>query len=139
MNTTAPKPLPRPDLDSAPFWDGVKAGELRVQRCGACGNLRWPAREICPRCTAPDAEWVRVSGRGTIASWLRTHQLFFSSFKDDLPYVTVQVRLDEQPDLLMLGGWTGAGEPRSGAAVEAVCEPAGADAAIVNWRLAKEG
>lgn len=144
MNHPAPpKPLPRPDLDSLPFWEGVTAGELRVQRCGACSGLRWPAREICPRCHAPNSDWVRVSGRGTIASWLRTHQVFFGSFKDDAPYVTVQVRLDEQPDLLMLGGWAGEGEPVSGAAVQAVFVPASdgnaPGATIVHWRLAKEG
>ena len=138
-NPLPPKPLPRPDLDSLPFWQGVQVGELRVQRCGACGRLRWPAREICPACHAPDGEWIRVSGRGTIASWLRTHQVFFGAFKPDVPYVTVQVRLDEQPDLLMLGGWAGAGEPKSGAAVEAVFVPAGEGATLVHWRPATEG
>ena len=28
--------------DSRFFWDGTKAGELRIQRCNACGAKRFP-------------------------------------------------------------------------------------------------
>ena len=31
-------PLPRPTALSRPFWEGCREGELRVQRCLACGG-----------------------------------------------------------------------------------------------------
>ncbi|NKR63394.1 hypothetical protein GS486_07760 [Rhodococcus hoagii] len=31
-------PLPEPTVLSKPFWDGCVAGELRYQRCTACGH-----------------------------------------------------------------------------------------------------
>ena len=97
------RPVPVLDRDSAPFWDGVAAGELRLQRCGGCGAYRWPARAICNRCHSFDADWVAVSGRGTVIGWVRTHQLFMRAFQDDVPYVTIQVQLDEQDDIQMIG------------------------------------
>ena len=97
------RPVPVPDRDSAPFWDGVAAGELRLQRCGGCSAYRWPARAICNRCHGFDADWVAVSGLGTVTGRVRTHQLFMRAFQDDVPYVTIQVQLDEQDDIQMIG------------------------------------
>ncbi len=42
------KPLPQPDRDSLPFWQGTRAGELRVQRCNACSRYRFPPRAAPP-------------------------------------------------------------------------------------------
>ena len=28
---------PVPDADTQPYWAGIAAGELRLQRCAACG------------------------------------------------------------------------------------------------------
>jgi hypothetical protein len=97
------RPVPHPDRDSAPYWEGVSAGELRLQRCSGCGAYRWPARAICNRCHSFQAEWVAVSGLGTIISWVRTHQVFMRAFQDDVPYVTVEVQIDEQDDIRMIG------------------------------------
>ena len=36
--------LPDPeDEDARPFWEGTARGELRVQKCSACGHPRWTA------------------------------------------------------------------------------------------------
>ena len=105
------RPLPHPDRDSAPYWEGVRAGELRLQRCSSCGAWRWPARAICNRCHSFAAEWVAVSGLGTIISWVRTHQVFMRAFQDDVPYVTVEVQLDEQDDIRMIGRLADPGTP----------------------------
>ncbi len=41
---------PRPAIthDNAFFWEGVAAGELRIQRCQPCGRLRHPPGPMCP-------------------------------------------------------------------------------------------
>jgi uncharacterized OB-fold protein len=95
------KPIPIPDRDSTPYWNGVAARELRLQRCVDCGAWRWPARAICNRCRSFAADWVRASGLGRVVSWIRTHQPFIHSF--DTPYVTVEVQLDEQDDIRLIG------------------------------------
>jgi len=38
--------------DTAFFWDGTARGELRIQRCGGCGALRYPPGPMCPACGA---------------------------------------------------------------------------------------
>jgi len=126
------KPLPRPDRDSAPYWEGIAAGELRLQRCTDCGAWRWPARAICNRCRSFAAEWVKASGLGTVVSWIRTHQLFIRSFADDVPYVTMEVQLDEQDDIRLIGRLAEPGrEPEIGMRVRAEFTR---DPALVVWR-----
>ncbi len=44
-----------------------------------------------------------VSGRGFVRSWTVVRQSFLPGFEDDLPFVLVDVELEEQPDLRMIG------------------------------------
>ena len=108
MSEAVAKPLPHPDRDSEPFWRGLREGELRVQRCRACAALRWPPRAICNRCHAFDAEWIALSGRGRVASWVRNHQAFSPAWRGELPYDVVLVALEEQDDLRLVGRLEGA-------------------------------
>ncbi|MBB2941154.1 hypothetical protein FB565_000858 [Actinoplanes lutulentus] len=59
--------------DTAFFWDGITAGELRIQRCGECGALRHPPGPACPRCGALKQEHTVASGLGTIHSFTVHH------------------------------------------------------------------
>ncbi|MDB5396337.1 MAG: hypothetical protein JWM91_3843 [Rhodospirillales bacterium] len=128
------KPLPVPDRDSAPFWEGVRAGELRLQRCNGCGSYRWPARAICNHCHSFDTDWLAVSARGTVTSWVRTHQAFMRAFQDEIPYAVIQVQLDEQDDIQMIGRLADPGlEPTIGMRVRADFAPADGDPPLVVW------
>jgi len=82
------------------FWEGADAGELRVQRCGACGYLRYPSAAWCPECLSEDSEWQRLSGRGTVLSTLVFHQAYHPAWKDRIPYNVVLVQLDEGPRMI---------------------------------------
>jgi hypothetical protein len=44
-----------------------------------------------------------VTGNGMIRSWIVLHDSFLPGFADDLPFVLVDVELDEQRDLRMIG------------------------------------
>jgi len=114
MSEIDEKPLPYPDRDSQPYWQALSEGRFELQRCDACETLRWPPRAICNRCHSFDATWGEVPRNGRIVAWTRTHQVFAPAFRDDVPYVNVQVALDEQDDILMIGGWCGEGEPHAG-------------------------
>ena len=60
-----------------------------------------PPDVVCPHChsTDPDFMFTPVSGRGAVRSWTVMHQSFLPGFDDDLPFVLVDVELDEQADL----------------------------------------
>ena len=61
---------PQVNRDTAYFWEGTAAGELRIQQCGDCGALRHPPGPSCPQCHAFDRRHVVASGRGTVHSYV---------------------------------------------------------------------
>jgi uncharacterized OB-fold protein len=127
------RPLPAVDHDSAPYWQALREGALQLQRCVGCSALRWPPRAFCNRCRGFDAQWETLSGRGRIVSWVRTHQVFAPTWGNAVPYVTVQVALAEQDDLLLLGGWRADAEPRAGQWVRACFTPAEEGFVLLDW------
>jgi uncharacterized OB-fold protein len=95
---TEPAPIPRPDPandDDAAFWAALDAGELRIQRCAACAELRHPPRPLCAQCGSPEREWVAVSGTGEVWSFTIVHPPTLPAFAGRTPYGAVVVRLDE--------------------------------------------
>jgi uncharacterized OB-fold protein len=92
-------PWPRPSVgaDTAPFWEFASAGELRMQRCGECAQLRWPPGPVCPFCWSPDAAWSPLSGLGVLQSWVTFHREYHPAFP--VPYTVGLVELDEGPRL----------------------------------------
>jgi uncharacterized OB-fold protein len=96
---TIEKPLPRGTEDTTPFWDAALRGELRMQRCIECGHIRFPPALVCPRCTSEQTEWVRLSGRGRVFSWVIVHQSQHPAFNTEAPYNVAIVELDEGPRL----------------------------------------
>jgi uncharacterized protein len=64
---------PAINRDSAFFWEGTQVGELRIQRCGACGLLRHPPGPSCPVCGAFEREYVVAAGTATVFSFTVHH------------------------------------------------------------------
>jgi uncharacterized protein len=79
------------------YWEGTKAGELRLQTCGPCGHQWFPESPSCPRCLSPEVDWQPVSGRGRLWSWIVMHQKAFASYRDEGPYLCAFIELDEGP------------------------------------------
>jgi len=94
------KPLPRPNSDTAPFWEACRRHELRFQKCSSCGHVRWPASILCPMCYSQEAEWILSSGKGTVYTFVVYHHAYHPAFKPELPYVTAVVALEEGPRFL---------------------------------------
>jgi uncharacterized OB-fold protein len=86
-------PRPTWDRDSAFFWEGIEAGELRVQRCMACNALRHPPTPICPGCHSFDWDWIVASGRGEVTSFVVHHHPPIPGL--DPPCVIALVELEE--------------------------------------------
>ncbi|MGH3378282.1 MAG: Zn-ribbon domain-containing OB-fold protein [Actinoallomurus sp.] len=89
-----PKAAPKPTPETQPFWDGTAAGELRVQRCLACTRHYFYPRPVCPHCGASDVEWVTVSGRASLYSYVISHRPA-PGFGDGGPYAIAVVELEE--------------------------------------------
>jgi uncharacterized OB-fold protein len=89
-------PHPDPtDADDAAFWAALREGELRIQRCAACGTFRHPPRPVCAHCGASEREWASASGAGEVWSFTVIHPPTLPAFADRTPYGAVVVRLDE--------------------------------------------
>lgn len=86
-------------MDVRPHLDGLRAGVLRVARCGACGTAAFPPPRVCPRCGARDAaEWFTASGRGTLWSAVVFHKTYLP--EHPAPYPVAVVELAEGPRLV---------------------------------------
>jgi uncharacterized OB-fold protein/acyl dehydratase len=85
----------RPPLghDNAWWWEGIKRGELLIQKCGACGTLRHPPRAMCGRCQSTTWTSIAAQGRGTVYSFTVFHHPKFPGF--DYPFVCAVIELAE--------------------------------------------
>lgn len=90
-----PHSTPDADLDSAPFWQGLREHRILLQSCSGCGHLRCPPIPGCPRCGVRTSELVPSSGRGQIYSWITVHQPMGNLTEEALPCTIVTVQLQE--------------------------------------------
>lgn len=120
--------------DTAFFWEGVQAGELRVQRCAECGALRHPPGPMCPRCHATERDHVVASGRGVVHSYVVHHHPPVPG--PPPPYAVVLVDLEE--GVRMVGGLLrcAPGDAYVGMPVELEFERVEDDLVLPQWRPA---
>jgi uncharacterized OB-fold protein len=93
-------PLPAPNADSAPYWEGAKAGKLMLQRCADCGAVRFPPRHLCTACWSERTDWIEASGRGSVHSFTVIHRAPAPAFAERVPYVVALIDLAEGPRML---------------------------------------
>ena len=90
--------LPQPTPETQHFWDGCKAGELRLQRCRACTQAYFPPRPVCPACGGQDIEVFAASGRASLYSYIINHRP-----RPDMgpePHSIAVVALEEGPRMM---------------------------------------
>ena len=72
MTQAAPTRLkPIVTLDIKFFWDACDKEQLVAERCSHCQKFRFPPRPMCPHCHSTKREHVKLSGRGTVYTWIR--------------------------------------------------------------------
>jgi uncharacterized OB-fold protein len=132
---------PRVENDNLdkPYWEGTRRGELRVQRCKACGTWQWGPEWICHKCLSFDVGWEKAEGKGRIYSWQRPWHPVHPTLKEHVPYIIVLIELPHAGNIRMVGNLLG--DPHQdvkiGADVEAVFEPhddAEVPFTLVQWR-----
>ncbi|MFG2791466.1 Zn-ribbon domain-containing OB-fold protein [Streptomyces sp. NPDC048419] len=94
---------PVTDTDGAPFWGYARQGELRVQACTPCGELRFPPRPCCPHCHSFESGWRRLCGHGRIWSYVVPHPPLLPDYAEQAPYNVVVVELVEAPRIRLVG------------------------------------
>ena len=99
----ATRPLPVPDEVSAPYWAACAQHVLKLPRCSRCGEFTLPPDSSCPHCHSLDPEFTfePVSGRGKVRTWTVIRQSLLAGF--DVPFLLVDVQLDDQPSVRLVG------------------------------------
>ena len=96
QSLTNAAPQPAPSLDSAPFWDSLRAGRFAIQRCTACRQWQFPMLETCRQCSG-DLALEPLSGKGELHTYLIEHQRVAPGFDALLPYPIALVTPEEAP------------------------------------------
>jgi uncharacterized OB-fold protein len=118
MTATSALAGPITDEDSANFWAGTRRHELRLQRCRACGQVRFPPMPRCPNCGSPDAASELAEPAGAVYSWITVHREMSGIKPDELPRTFVVV--DLTAGCRMVGRFAGLWAGRIGDPVVAV-------------------
>ena len=101
--TVERRPAPQRSIFDRPYWEYASRGELRLQRCAACGEFRYPPAPVCPECLADEHDWEPLSGRGSLLAWTVFHRRYFPEIP--VPYVVAAVLTPEGP--LLVGNLVG--------------------------------
>ena len=103
--TPATRPVPVPDERSAPYWEAAAEHVLTVARCSRCADVLHPARHRVPALPQhrPGVRLRAGQRAGVVRSWTVVRQSFLPGFDDDVPFVLVDVELEEQADLRIIG------------------------------------
>lgn len=93
--STSNYPLPRPNAQTQAYWDGAAAGELRYQRCAACGHVQLIPRSLCEQCQSKQLEWLVSARNGQVLTFTTVYRAPLPAFKAMVPYVIAIVDMDE--------------------------------------------
>jgi hypothetical protein len=128
---------PRPGInnDTAFFWEGLKNGQLLIQRCSDCGVLRHPPGPVCASCHSFHWDTVASSGRGVIHSFVKMHHPHIPVFEKPNPIGLI----DLEEGTRIVGHLVDFNDTdiNIGVAVEAVIEQCADDLFLAFFRPAK--
>lgn len=93
-NKEYPTPKPQMNEDTKGFWKHLQEKrKLHVQQCKSCKTYSHPPRPVCHHCRKFELEWVPVTGKGVIYSFVVYHRSVHPGFI--VPYEVVLVELEE--------------------------------------------
>lgn len=82
------------------FTTAAAEGLFKLQRCGACGHVSYPAREACPKCWSMDLRWEEMLEGGRLISETTLYTSSNTYFIERLPWRVGTVQLDAGPTVL---------------------------------------
>jgi uncharacterized protein len=93
-------PIPVKEPETAFYWEGLVARELRILRCQHCRRLVHYPLACCPSCQSFELVPEALSGDGFLYSFTDVHVRFVDGIEP--PYVVGLVELVEQSGLRVL-------------------------------------
>lgn len=132
------KPLPRIDSTNAPYWEACRVGRLLLPRCTRCHHTWFPPSSHCPACLSFGIEWAQASGRGRLWSWNVFHQAYMKGFREELPYLTALIQLEEGPFMTSTIVDADPADLRCDLPVEVVFEQVTDEVTLPKFRLAAD-
>lgn len=112
------------------FWREIpERYTLQATRCGACQDVHFPAREVCPSCRRASIgkmTHVKLSGKGHILEWTRVHRPA-PGYQLQVPYALAIVQTLEGPRITGQVVDTEPDRIEVGAPVQAVFRRLGSD------------
>jgi uncharacterized OB-fold protein len=88
-------------MPSPRYWREVPARfRLEASRCGSCGKVSYPARQICPACRGKELEPTRLTPRGSVVTSTVVH-VPPEDLMMEAPYAMALVETPEGPRLMM--------------------------------------
>ena len=81
------------------FFEEAREGRLSAIRCGSCGELAIPPKELCPSCHERRWELVPLHGTGSVVSFT-VIRIPPRGRLAEAPYAVAVVKLDEGVSLL---------------------------------------
>lgn len=84
---------PVENYDNEHYWQGLRDGNLLIQKCQSCSTLRHPPQPMCESCQSLEWDTVKASGKGTIYTYTVMHYPEIPPF--DYPNIIVLVELEE--------------------------------------------
>ena len=99
--TRLPALPPAPRSREAQGLTAVAAeGRFALQRCGDCGRIQYPPRQLCGECLSGALAWRDVSEGGTLLAGTTLHHSNDVYFRERLPWRLGLVRLDCGPAIV---------------------------------------
>jgi len=123
-------PIVTPDTKF--FWEAADRGQFVGQKCGECGKYTFPPRPMCPRCRSTEWRALKLSGRGTVYSWVVPRHPVLPIFETDL--VVALVELEEGIRIVSNVYDVPLAEMRNGLAVEVFFAPTAKGGAVAMFR-----
>jgi hypothetical protein len=134
------KVIAKPDeLNLDFFREIVQTGQMHIQQCSDCGRYSHPPRYYCSQCSSPRWEFVAVSGAGTVYSHTLSHFTAEAAWREEVPYATVVVQLDEGPRIVGSAGTSEPGRIKIGQRVRVVPERRSDDFAFFAVEFVESG
>ena len=82
------------------FSTAAAEGRFKLQKCAACSQVCYPAREICPKCWSLELVWTDMPEGGELIAESTLRTSFNSYFQQRLPWRIGSIKLDAGPVVL---------------------------------------
>ncbi len=115
--------IPLQSMEAMAYHEALAQGQLLLQVCDDCSQVRHPPSPMCPSCQSLRVRWQRSAGTGTVYSAVTTHQTSLPAYRQRTPYTVLTVTLEEQVRFLAPLAFDAQNVPAIGARVALTFSP----------------